>query len=376
MGAYTATPALAQSPLDLAGSWALNRQISEFPSDLGFSAAFLTDELGPAAERRGGAPGPPRAPRLQTQTEDDSRRIRFLVDEVRLPPERLTIAVTPATVTLTPDRGAARTVQPGKRDDSVGVGPLTATVNASWEGTRLVVMYRADAARSVRYTYTVTPQPRQLTVDVEFVERGGGDRVRRIYDPAPSGVPADAPGTTSSTGAPPASPPAPGSAPPPAPGSASNLPGSAPGAPLGAVDQRPDAALNGLARLGVVVEGVDAAATKCGLTQQALESAVAKRLTDGGFRVVRNTDDDSYLYVNINTVTAGASLCVSRYDVTLYSNTAARLGHTAAPVLVQAELLHRGGIAGGPPAGHGAGVQKSVLEYLDLFVTRLKNANP
>ncbi len=78
--------------------------------------------------------------------------------------------------------------------------------------------------------------------------------------------------------------------------------------------------------------------------------------------MVRNTDDDSYLYVNINTVTAGPSLCVSRYDVTLYSNTAARLEHTPTPVLVQAELLRRGGISGGPPAGHGAGVQKSVLD--------------
>ena len=34
---------------------------------------------------------------------------------------RYAIAVTPATVTLTPDRGAARTVQPGKRDDAIAL---------------------------------------------------------------------------------------------------------------------------------------------------------------------------------------------------------------------------------------------------------------
>ncbi len=113
--------------------WALNRQISEFPRELGFSATFVSDELGPAAGRRGDALEPPRVPRLQTQTEDDSRRVRFLTDEMRLPPDRLTIAVTPATVTLTPDRGAVRTIQPGKRDDSVNLGPMTAVVNAAWE---------------------------------------------------------------------------------------------------------------------------------------------------------------------------------------------------------------------------------------------------
>lgn len=371
LGALPAAPLRAQSPLDLAGSWALNRQLSEFPRDLGFSAAFVTDELG--AGRRGDAPGPPRAPRIQTQTEDDSRRVRFLTDEVRLPPERLTIAVTPATVTLTPDRGAARTVQPGKRDDAISVGPVTATTNASWDGTRLVVVYRADAARTIRYTYTVSPQPRQLTVDVEFAERGGGDKVRRVYEPAPADAPAPPPGTSNTASD--------GSSPPTPPARPAPSPFGSPAAPpatgtSGTVDQRPDAALKGLTRLGVVIEGVDAAATKCGLSQQSLESAVAARLTAGGFRVVRNTDDDSYLYVNVNTVTAGPALCVSRYDVTLYSNTTARLEHTTAPVLVQVELLHRGGIAGGAPAGHGEGVQKSVLAYVDQFVTRVKSANP
>lgn len=383
LGTLSAGSLQAQSPLDLAGSWALNRQLSEFPRDLGFSAAFVTDELG--AGRRGDAPGPPRAPRIQTQTEDDSRRVRFLTDEVRLPPERLTIAVTPATVTLTPERGAARTVQPGKRDDAVTVGPLTATTNASWDGARLVVVYRADASRTIRYTYTLSPQPRQLTVEVEFVERGGGDKVRRIYDPAPADPPAATPSTTSSAGpgGSPATGSTPASTPGPSPFGSSPFGSAASAPPAGAstpapstIDQRPDAALKGLTRLGVVVEGIDSAATKCGLSQQALETAVAARLTGGGFRVARNTDEDSYFYVNINTVTAGPALCVSRYDVTLYSNTAARLEHTAAPVPVQVELLRRGGIAGGAPAGHGDGVQKSVLAYVDQFVTRVKGANP
>ena len=123
------------------------------------------------------------------------------------------------------------------------------------------------------------------------------------------------------------------------------------------------------------MEDLSPEAAKCGLMRDSLETAVTKRLTDAGFRVVRNSDDDTYLYLNINTVTASNGLCVSRYDVTLYSHTAAPLPHTASPVPLQAELLHRGGLAGGAPAAHADGVLKSVLENVDLFATRMKNAN-
>jgi hypothetical protein len=125
----------------------------------------------------------------------------------------------------------------------------------------------------------------------------------------------------------------------------------------------------------VVVDGVGAQAVACGLKQDAIEAAVAKRLTDAGLRVVRDSDDDTYLYVGINTVSASAGLCVSRYDVTLYSHAAAQLPHTAAPVLLQAELLHGGGIAGGGPTTHAAGVMKSLLEYVEQFATRVRSAS-
>jgi len=44
-------------------------------------------------------------------------------------------------------------------------------------------------------------------------------------------------------------------------------------------------------------------------------------------------------------------------------------------VELQVELLHKGGLAGGAPAQNGASVTKSVLEYVDQFTTRIKNAN-
>jgi hypothetical protein len=352
-------PLSAQDPIDLAGSWTLNRQLSQFPKELGFSASLVT--TGPGE-------------RIQTETQEDAQRARFLADEVRLPPDSLAITVTPAIVTITPSPGAARTVQPGRRDESVRIGPVTVITNASWDAGRLVIVYKAQTGRLLRYTYSVSQNPVQLILDVEFVEaRGGGDKVRRIYEPMSAGDTTVATQSRSQPSAPtsaPATPAAPRGATPPA-GTfpASSTPAST------AIDQRPDAQLKGLTRLGVVLEGLGAEAAKCGLTQASLETAVTKRLTDAGFRVVRDADDETYLYVNINTVTVSAGLCVSRYDVTLYSHAAAQLTHTASPVLVQVELLHKGGLAGGGPAVHADGVLKNVLEYVDQFSTRVRNAN-
>ncbi len=399
LSVWPGAPLTAQSPMDLAGSWTLNRQLSQFPQELGFSATFLPTAPGPvrgASAGRGGGRGGRRGggndgggqpaagdglggPRLFTQTEEDARRVRFLTDEVRLPPERLTIVVTPAIVTITPDRGAARTVQPGKRDDAITIGPITAVTNATWEADRLAVVYRAETGRLLRYTYVASQNPAQLTVEVEFVERGGGgDRVRRVYEPtrpstessvgptpgspfSPSALRAAAAGGLPDSSAPAGSVPA---SPPPGSGNTDQRP----------VDQRPDASLRGLTRLGLVLEGLGADAAKCGLKAEALDAAVAKHLTDAGFRVVHDADDDSYLYVNVNTVTASSGLCVSRYDVTLYSHAAAQLAHTTSPVLVQVELLHKGGLAGGAAAAHADGVVKGVLEYVDQFASRVKNA--
>jgi hypothetical protein len=341
----------AQSPVDLVGTWTLNRQLSQFPREVGFSASFLPTEPpggGDRQSRRG----------TQSETQEDATRVRFLTDEVRLPPDRLTIDVTPAIVTITPDPGAARTVQPGLRDQQVKVGPVMTITNTSWDAGRLTIVYNAGAGRVLRYTYSTGQNPGTLVVDVEFIEGGrSGDRVRRVYEKTA----ADSAPSTASAPRGIASPPA-------------SLPAALPPA-SGALDQRPDASLKGLTRLGVIVEGVGTDAAKCGLKQGPLEMAVTQRLTDGGFRVVRDSDDDTYLYVNINTVTASTGLCVSRYDVTLYSHAAAPLTHTASPVLLQVELLHKGGLSGGAPAVHADGVLKSVLEYVDQFSTRIQDAN-
>jgi hypothetical protein len=153
------------------------------------------------------------------------------------------------------------------------------------------------------------------------------------------------------------------------------VPSSADRFPPQKFDQQPDAELKGLTKLGIVVEELSPQAAACGLSHGTLETAVSKRLSDAGFKVARNSDEDTYIYVNVITTSLSTGLCVSRYDAFLYTHTTARLSYHDTPVLVQVSLLHKGGITGGVPAAHAEGVLRGLQEYVDQFSTRVHDAN-
>ena len=179
-------PLAAQKLSDFAGAWTLNRQLSQFPSEIGFSADFLAapgpdgkSPVGRAGRGRGGAGGG--TPRIQRESQEDAQRVLLLTDEVRMPFDHLTITETAEAITITPDRAPARTFRVGGKDEEVSLGRVMATVNTSFDAGRLVVLYIAETGRQLRYAYSLNASPKQLIVDVEFIERGGGDKVRRVY---------------------------------------------------------------------------------------------------------------------------------------------------------------------------------------------------
>lgn len=345
--------AVAQDKEDLSGRWALNRELSQFPREIGFGVDWLS-AAGSGQEsttnggrgRRGSGGGGAGAFPARSESADDARRVQQLTAEVRKPSALLTIAETQTAVTITDDRGQSRTFHPdGKREvlqlDGVPVG-----VTAKRDTGRLVVVYTVEPERELRYTYSRTASPSQLVVEVQFVERGGGDRVRRVYETASAPT-----GTAATAETPP-----------------DRLPAQT-------FNQQPGAELKGLTKLGIVVEDLSPQATACGLKQAALETAVSTRLSNAGFKVLPNSDEDTYIYVNVITSSLSSGLCVSRYDVFLYTHTTAKLSYHETPVLVQVSLLHKGGIAGGAPAAHAEGVLRGVNEYVDQFSTRIRDAN-
>lgn len=376
----------AASQADLAGTWALNRALSQLPKDVGFGMDVVPSGRAGSADSASGASGNPRSLTTRPQTELVARNTRQMVDEARTPPARLTITQAGAAVTVSDGRGQPRTFQASGRDEIVTLdaGPITTV--SRWEGGRLVVRYRVETGREVRYTYGRRADPPQLIVTTEFLERGGHDVVTRVYDPAPAGefAPGGAPGVSAGgqRAALPAGLPelpsqrqatlAPTS---PAAADASRLvPAQGRAAPAD-LDQRPGAELKGITRLGVVVEELGPASTTCGLRQAALEGAVDAGLDGSGLTVVRNTDEDTYLYVHVVTTAMTTGFCFSRYDVTLYTHTTAVPTYGLRPVLVQVSLLHKGGLSGGGASAHGDAVTKAVRQYVEELVGRVRDAN-
>jgi len=144
---------------------------------------------------------------------------------------------------------------------------------------------------------------------------------------------------------------------------------------LQAPPQRPGDEFKGLNSLAVVVEEFGPQAASCGLKQAAFEAAASGALADGGLKVLRHSDEDTYLYVNVNTSKVSTGFCVSRYDVILYTHATARMPYGTTPVLVQVSLLRDGGMAGGDPAANAEAVLRGVKQSIDEFVARIRGAN-
>ena len=359
-----ATPVTAQQNASaLAGVWTLNRSLSEFPRELGFDINWLPGSSGADQSggsnggrgRRGSGGGGNRgsgafyAPR---ESIDDARRVQLLTAEARNPSARLTIVDTPSAVTITNELGQSRTLHPDGRQESIQIEGVPMLATTRRDADRLTVAYHAEPDREVRYTYSHIASPSQLIVELEFLDHGAGDKAKRVYEP----------GIATETLNRPAAAPIPASP-------------SSTQQPSEKFDARPGAELKGLKTLGILVEELSQQAVACGLNHDAIETSLAKRLTDGGFTVRKNSDEDSYVYINVMTTTTATGACASRYDAFLYTHATANLSYRDQPVLVQVSLMHRGGIGSSAPAAHGAAVTRGLESYVDLFMTQIHDAN-
>ena len=361
--------AAAQEAPGLAGRWALNRELSQFPREVGFSADWMSGggsdpAAGSSGRGPGGAPGGGSGrtsfPVLKISRED-SMRNSLLTGEVREPPAHLTITETAGEVIITPDKGLPRTLHPSGKEELVQLDGVTVATTTTRDAGRLVVRYKVDQQHELRYTYSRVDTPPQLVVDVQFLQRGGGDTVRRVYQPAAEtqtqGV-ADAPRPSAA----------------PQPPEDRGVPASGARASQ-EYDRQPEAQFRGLTALGVVVEPLGSQANRCGLRQAAIESAMTKLLSGAGFKVSLNADEDTYLYINVMTATLENGTCLSRYDAYVYTHTTAGLSYHPTPVLVDVSLMHKGSLAAGAPAAHAESVMKGLEDIVGQFVTRIRNAN-
>jgi len=379
----------APAPVDLDGTWKLNRELSQFPRDVGFGMD-VTGAGRPAAGDVGVADttsqsGNPGLAVNRPASREEAENSRQLVAEVRNPPLRLTVSRNGTAIVVTDERGRSRTYHPDGREAFTPLDAAPVATVARWEGGRLIIRFKVEPAREIRYTITRRTSPTQLVVQAELLERGGRDAVVRVYEPASPDepLPEPAPAEPAPRQTPPIVPlpsQRPASTPPPqqpAPADAARqpvpaVPGSAAPANL---DQRPGAELKGLSALGIVVEDLGAEAASCGLKQEALEAAAAKSLSAAGLKVLRDIDEDTYLYIRVVTAATTTGTCFSRYDAFVYSYTAATLSYGTRPALVQVSLLNRGGMSASGVKGHAEAVTRTLAQYVDQFAAQIRDAN-
>jgi hypothetical protein len=195
--------ASAQARPELSGAWTLNRDSSEFPREVGFDPDWM--EGGSAGSRSGGGGGggssrsggggrgsrgggsirtPP--PAAHFLSEEDARKIRELVAEVKEPSSRLTISRTDATVTIADDRGRTRAFRTNGKEDTIQLdaGPIGAVTK--WEGAELLIRYRVSDDQELRRRYSRDPATHRLVVREQLADHGRGQVIMRAYDTAPA----------------------------------------------------------------------------------------------------------------------------------------------------------------------------------------------
>ena len=375
----------APAPVDLDGTWKLSRELSQFPREVGFGMD-VTGAGRPATGSTGMADaGDPGLVANRPASRQEAENSRQLVAEVRNPPSRLTIARNAGAIVVTDERGRSRTYHPDGREAFTPFDAAPVATVSRWEGGRLVIRYKVEPGREVRYTVSRRASPPQLVVQAELLERGGRDTVVRVYEPAGADEPlpaAPAPAERAPQQAPPVIPlpsQRPGAAQPPPPAQADTARPMVPAVPASAapanLDQTPGAELRGLSALAVVVEELGAEAASCGLRQDAIEGAAAKSLSAAGLKILRNTDEDTYLYIRVVTAATTTGTCFSRYDAYVYSYTAATMSFGSRPALVQVSLLNRGGLTASGIKGHGEAVVRALTQYVDQFATQIRDAN-
>jgi len=280
----------AQSSSGFAGVWSLNRSVSDFPKELGFNIVEVPPPDGQAAPssgrgRRGSAASgrtgatPFSGPR---ESYEDGQRMRLVTDEARNPPSRLTIVDNAAAIVITNELGQSRTFHPTNKEEAMDIQGIPFTVTTARDGARLVVTYHVEQDRSVRYTYSSSTAPARLTVETQFLEQGKGDKVTRVYEAGAEVAAARTPAASQSPAEP----------------------------ARDTFDQRPGAEFRGLKSVGILVEDLGAEATGCGLKRDAIEDALARKLTAGGLSVRKNSDEDTYVYVNVITTAMPNGTCV------------------------------------------------------------------
>lgn len=169
----------------LAGRWTIDKDHSEFPTEMGFNMQVETADQSTSSTSRPGRRVGTAAPVLTIAPEGEQtlKILGDVTDEAEHPWSVLTIDDAGGVVTMTDGGGPAGNVRrfhPGK-DDEQRLVDGGITTHTKWDKNALVVDYTVEKDRDVRYTYSRASDASPLVVEVSFRDHGKGDTVKRVY---------------------------------------------------------------------------------------------------------------------------------------------------------------------------------------------------
>ncbi len=171
----------------LAGRWAIDKDHSEFPAEMGFDLPVDAAAEGSAGSAntgrsRGRSGGAASSLAIAREGEQTLKILGDVTDEADHPWPVLTIGEADGVVTITDGGGQTRRFHPGK-DDEQRLADGGIITHTKWDKNALVVDYQVEKDRDVRYAYSRASDTALLVVEVSFRDHGHGDTVRRIYLP-------------------------------------------------------------------------------------------------------------------------------------------------------------------------------------------------
>jgi len=191
----------AASHVELAGRWRLNRDLSDFPQEVGFGLGASTGQASTAARPGGGggrgggrgrgggssggaSSGGPFDLKAVRESEEDAKKIKELIADAKAPSPTLTIVQSETAVAITEASGRVRTFHPNGKEEieQLDAGPIGAV--SRWTGNQLEIRVTVEDNRRFRYTYSRAPNG-QLVVETRLEEGRAGkadDVIKRVYD--------------------------------------------------------------------------------------------------------------------------------------------------------------------------------------------------
>jgi hypothetical protein len=179
---------------NFSGTWSLNRNLSDDPSQANFEALRPQSPggFGGGSGRRGGFGGsrPGNKDTAAASTPDERTRLQLLTGQLKGGSASLVISHHDPSFVVDDAQDHAQFFQTSGTPDEHQLGSVTVTSTTHWEGSRLVTAYALSSRQNLVYTYTLLQKTNQLVIrvrrDVTGGQRANGPELMLVYTLAPS----------------------------------------------------------------------------------------------------------------------------------------------------------------------------------------------